>query len=104
MESKVRVVRWPGEQPPGEASLREICAREGLQPYRWSNAPGDVYAAHEHSYHKVIYVVRGAIMFGLPASGERITLLPGDRLELPAGVSHDAAVGSQGVVCLEAHL
>ena len=27
----------------------------------------------------------------------------GDRLELPAGVAHNASVGPEGVVCLEAH-
>ena len=27
----------------------------------------------------------------------------GDRLEIPAGVAHDALVGKQGVACLEAH-
>ena len=74
-----------------------------MQPYRWSNAPGDVYGAHTHAYHKVIYVVQGAITFGLPDTGEQATLQAGDRLELPAGVAHDAMVGPQGVVCLEAH-
>jgi uncharacterized protein YjlB len=103
VNNEVRVERWSGSQPPDEAALREICAREGLWPYRWSNAPGDIYAAHTHGYDKVIYVLRGAISFGLPASGGRIDLEAGDRLELPAGVLHDARVGAQGVVCLEAH-
>jgi hypothetical protein len=31
-------------------------------------------------------------------------LHPGDRLDLPAGVLHNAAVGRSGVVCLEAHV
>ena len=31
-------------------------------------------------------------------------LAAGDRLELPAGTAHDAIVGPNGVVCLEAHL
>ncbi len=104
MNKEVRVERWSGSQLPDEAALREICAREGLRPNRWSNAPGDVYAAHTHGYDKVIYVVRGAISFGLPASGDQIDLEAGDRLELPAGVLHDAQVGAQGVVCLEAHI
>ena len=77
---------------------------EGLHPSAWSNGPGDRYAAHEHAYDKVIVVERGSIRFGLPATGESIELLKGDRLELPAGTSHDAIVGSSGVACLEAHL
>jgi len=63
----------------------------------------DVYAAHSHSYNKVIYVVQGSITFGLPELGKRLTLKAGDRLDLPSGTVHDAQVGAQGVVCLEAH-
>ena len=42
--------------------------------------------------------------FGLPDRGERIALEVGDRLDLPAGTSHDALVGPNGVTCLEAHI
>jgi quercetin dioxygenase-like cupin family protein len=76
---------------------------EGLNPYSWSNAPFDVYAAHSHDYNKVIYIVQGSITFGLPAENRKVTFNPGDRLDLPAGTVHDATVGAQGVVCLEAH-
>ncbi len=78
-------------------------ADEGLSPYSWSNGPHDTYAVHSHSYDKVIYVVQGSIAFGLPELGKQLTLNTGDRLDLPAGVVHDAVVGPQGVVCLEAH-
>ncbi|MGD2040785.1 MAG: cupin domain-containing protein [Anaerolineae bacterium] len=90
-----------GEEAPSEADLRRTLDEEGLAPYRWSNGPGDVYGAHTHPYHKVIYVVRGSITFGLP--GQRIELQAGDRLELPGETRHDAVVGPDGVVCLEAH-
>ena len=33
----------------------------------------------------------------------RLAVLLGDRLDLPAGVTHEALVGAWGVVCLEAH-
>lgn len=78
--------------------------QEGLVPGRWSNGPGDRYAAHEHGYDKVIAVERGSILFGLPGTGGAIDLDAGDRLELPAGTAHDALVGDRGVACLEAHL
>lgn len=99
----IEVIRWSGESAPDEALLRSILADEDLHPYVWSNGPGDVYGAHSHAYHKVIYVVRGSITFGLPDSGDRIALNRGDRLELPPGVRHDAVVGTRGVACLEAH-
>jgi uncharacterized protein YjlB len=77
---------------------------EGLDPAAWSNGPGDAYGAHEHGYDKVIAVERGTIRFGLPHTAELVELEIGDRLELPAGTSHDALVGPAGVTCLEAHL
>ncbi len=98
-----RVLPWPDAQPPTEAALRRALADEGLRPYVWSNAPGDVYAPHAHGYHKVIYVIHGSITFGLPEEQRQLTLQAGDRLDLPAGVRHDAHVGPQGVSCLEAH-
>jgi quercetin dioxygenase-like cupin family protein len=102
-QSEAEVIRWPEEDTPDEATLREILAQEALHPYRWSNSPGDVYSPHSHSYNKVVYVVRGSITFALPDSGEELVMRPGDRLNLPAGVSHGAVVGPEGVACLEAH-
>lgn len=87
-----------------ESELRDRLRAEGLAPSSWGNGPHDRYAAHRHDYDKVIVVTAGSIRFGLPATGDGIELLAGDRLELPAGTTHDAAVGEAGVTCLEAHL
>lgn len=103
MVDDVRVTRWAGGSRPAEADLLELMAAEGLRPYSWSNAPGDVYPAHTHGYHKVLYVLQGTITFGLLDLGEHVTLYPGDRLDLPPGVLHNAVVGPQGVACLEAY-
>jgi quercetin dioxygenase-like cupin family protein len=86
------------------AGVRERLRNEGLDAVAWSNGPGDRYAAHEHSYDKVIAVERGSIRFGLPGRSEAQDLATGDRLDLPAGTSHDAIVGPTGVTCFEAHL
>lgn len=83
-----------------ERSLRA----EGLASGVWANSAGDRYGAHDHPYDKVIVVTAGSIRFGLPATGQTIELVVGDRLELPAGTRHDALVGQAGVTCLEAHL
>ena len=102
MES-VRVVRWQSDGPVSEVSLRLLFAAENLEASRWSNSPGDTYEAHDHNYHKVIYVVEGSITFQLPVTGEEVGLHSGHRLELPSGTVHSATVGSEGVICLEAH-
>jgi uncharacterized protein YjlB len=97
------VTPWSDSISPTQSTLWNLLAEEGLSPYSWSNGPHDIYAAHSHSYNKVIYVVQGSITFSLPELGNQLTLKAGDRLDLPAGVVHDAVVGSQGVICLEAH-
>jgi len=97
------VTPWSESAAPTQSTLRQLMADEGLSPYSWSNGPFDVYAAHSHSYNKVIYVVQGSITFGLPELDKQLTLKAGDRLDLPAGIVHEAQVGAQGVVCLEGH-
>jgi len=103
MTDKVKVTPWPDNDPPSRDQLWIGMTEEGLSPYAWSNSPMDVYAAHTHNYNKVIYVVSGSITFGLPELQRNVTLFPGDRLDLPKGVVHDALVGKDGVVCLEGH-
>ena len=98
----IQIIKWSQEHQPTEAELYQLFEDEHLIPYRWSNGANDVYAAHKHSYHKVIYIVSGSITFGFPIVGEPTTLCTGDRLELPANVQHNAVVGADGVVCLEA--
>lgn len=103
MRTEPHVERWAGEGIPPIDRLKGDLEREGLSFYRWSNGPGFRYGAHQHGYDKVILVARGAITFGLPDRKRSIELAAGDRLELPAGIVHDAQVGPQGVSCLEAH-
>ncbi|MBE2222163.1 MAG: cupin domain-containing protein [Anaerolineae bacterium] len=101
-ENIIHVEKWPHSRQPSEQELRDLMREENLEPYTWSNQPLDVYAAHVHDYHKVIYVVEGSITFGFPVEGAPTVMRAGDRLDLPAGVRHNAAVGPEGVFCLEA--
>ena len=72
--------------------------------YSWSNGPGDRYAAHNHSYEKVLYCVDGSITFVLESEGRRrVELKSGDRMVLPAGTMHSAIVGGSGCTCIEGH-
>jgi quercetin dioxygenase-like cupin family protein len=86
-----------------DGGLAARLGEEGLAAGSWSNAPGDRYAPHDHGYDKVLVCASGSIRFGLPDHGQTVDLAPGDRLDLPAGTRHDAVVGADGVVCLEAH-
>ena len=103
MRCDISVTRWARFEAPRAEKLNAQLADEGLSAYRWTNQAGDRYPAHSHAFHKVIYVVAGSITFGLPGCGENVRLEAGDRLDMPAGVQHDAWVGKGGVTCLEAH-
>jgi quercetin dioxygenase-like cupin family protein len=103
MTGTPQLTPWAGSAPPTQSSLWRLMTDEGLSPYTWSNGPHDSYSAHSHSYDKVIYVLQGSITFGLPELAQKLALKAGDRLDLPANIVHDAIVGPQGVVCLEAH-
>ncbi len=76
---------------------------EGLQPNRRFGALGDRRRTHILSHHQVIYVLKGSITIGLPERDQQLTLRAGDRLDLSAGVAYHAIIGSNGLVCLEAH-
>jgi len=103
MTGTPQLTPWAGSAPPTQSSLWRLMTDEGLSPYTWSNGPHDSYSAHSHSYDKVIYVLQGSITFGLPELAQKLALKAGDRMDLPANIVHDAIVGPQGVVCLEAH-
>ena len=87
-------------QPPDREAIEQRYADEGLQPHEWGNAPGDTYAWHSHGYTKVLYCVRGSIVFHTHEGD--FALEPGDRLEVDPGTEHAATVGEDGVLCLEA--
>lgn len=75
-------------------------AAEGLSGRSWANAPGDKYGWHSHSYHKVLFCIRGSIVFHT-REGD-VELHPGDRLDIEPGTEHAATVGPDGVECAEA--
>lgn len=101
---ELKVTPWPEPTLPTEDELQDILVKQDLKVYHWSNNPEDVYAGHTHGYHKVLYVLEGSIRFEFPTRHKSVTLNPGDRLDLPAGIRHSAVVGPQGVKCLEAHI
>ncbi|MBI1741502.1 cupin [Candidatus Acetothermia bacterium] len=101
---KLKIQRWHKSEPPSERELRENLADEGLSPYTWSNAPGEIYGKHYHNYDKVLYVARGSITWIFPALKQEFATRAGDRIDLPRGFVYAARVGPHGVICLEAHI
>ena len=101
---ELKAIPWIKETPPTEESLRESLEEQDLRIFRWSSRPDGIFAGHTHGYHKIIYVIDGSIKFEFPTRQQSINLNRGDRLDLPAGMRHNAVVGMDGVTCLEAHV
>ncbi len=100
LECSVRFERipWTKSVPPAESDLRDTLAREGFDAFVWHDAPGARYAAHAHDHDESLWVLDGDITFGAAGRSER--LAAGDRLMLPAGTPHTAAVGPSGATYL----
>jgi len=100
---KVEHRRYSGIAAADPEVIEVELRHEARDVYGWSNAPGDIYGAHEHGYTKLLYCTRGSIDFIL-ADGHRVAMSPGDRLVLPPRTRHSAVVGPEGCTCVEGKL
>jgi quercetin dioxygenase-like cupin family protein len=94
---------WGRDDAPDPTTVAERLRAEGVQPYAWSNAPGDTYPSHEHPYTKLLMCAAGSITFRIGPDGTPVELGPGDGFVLPPGTLHSAEVGPSGCTCLEGH-
>ena len=96
-------LRWESPVEPSPAAVAERLRAEGVDPYSWSNAPGDRYAAHSHAYTKVLMCAAVSITFLVGEAEAAVELTAGEGFVLPAGTRHGAVVGPEGCTCLEGH-
>jgi quercetin dioxygenase-like cupin family protein len=92
---------WRDRDAPDVASVERRLREEGVEPYAWSNGPGDRYGSHEHPYTKLLMCAQGSITFLVGRDQLPLQLRPGDGFVLPAGTEHAAIVGPDGCTCLE---
>jgi quercetin dioxygenase-like cupin family protein len=99
----LRRLEWTAPVPPTVATVSQRLRDEGVEPYAWSNGPGDRYAVHQHGYTKLLMCAAGSITFQIGPDATAVELNPGDGFVLPAGTPHAAVVGPAGCTCLEGH-
>lgn len=84
-----------------EAALRRKLEALGYTVARWVYPPGSLFPDHTHGVDKIDAVVSGR--FRLVIGGHVAVLGAGDWIEVPRGVTHNAAVlGDTPVVSLDA--
>ena len=82
-------------------NLEDELTAKGYSLHTWSNGPHFEYPVHDHPYQKILVVLKGSITFSLPHEERDVVMKAGDRLELRPRTAHAAAVGPDGVTCLE---
>lgn len=95
--------RWDLERdgPPSEEALRRELEERGYRVSRYEYPPGTTFPEHTHDADKIDAVLSGR--FRLEMGGEEVVLAAGDRLAVPRGTPHSAAVvGDEPVVALDA--
>lgn len=98
--SRVQAILWEGAGRPSEEALRARLADDGYQVVRWASEPATGYPPHLHIYPELLWVVSGDLTVILPAEDRLLELMPGDRIEMPAGVVHGTMAGADGAVYL----
>ena len=92
-----------GPNRPGVPAAKARLREHGVEPYAWSNGPGDRYGAHEHAFTKLLVCAEGSITFLVGEAAEPVELVAGEGFVLEAGTRHAAIVGLDGCTCVEGH-
>jgi quercetin dioxygenase-like cupin family protein len=100
----VRLERWSGEDGPlSEKRMMRLLEMEGYDVLVYTYRPGTVFPPHQHAQNKCDGVLSGTLRITVGEAA--FDLGPGDRLYVPAGTSHAAAVvGEKTVVSLDGTL
>jgi mannose-6-phosphate isomerase-like protein (cupin superfamily) len=96
----VGAVKTAGAVDGRDGAVRAFADEGASAPRFWGNGPGDRYGRHDHSYRKVLFCLRGSIVFHTDEGD--LELRAGDRLDLEPGTAHAATVGAEGCECVEA--
>ena len=95
--SAVKLTHWHRTAPPTLQDLHDRLEAEGYKPKAWCDPPATYYPRHEHTAAEIRWIVTGGMTFQFgvkEAQQGEITLVAGDRLEVPAGTIHSATTGA----------
>jgi len=99
---QLKKYRWSRDYESAEEELHQFLAARNLTTERWTADEFQVFQGHVHDYDKKLFCAEGSIVFEV--SGQKLSLQPGDALDLPRGTEHSATAGISGCVCYEAQL
>lgn len=77
-----------------EQTIIEDAKREGFEPTKFTNSPGDTYPPHKHTETKLLIFLRGSM--NVKVGKDSFECKPGDKLVIEGDVLHEAKVGEKG--------
>ncbi|KAK2170272.1 hypothetical protein LSH36_3g01029 [Paralvinella palmiformis] len=98
-ESSLPVESWDDAKdgPLSIENMKKKLESQGYHCTQYEFGPGTVFPDHDHSITKKDAIVSGRVRFTM--NNKTVIMKPGDMLEVPKGVVHNAAVvGNEPVV------
>ena len=93
---------WSGGRGLTQIAIWTLLCMEGFWPRVWLGRSGEVCPPCALSRQRILWVAEGLLIVRLPDRDQNFILRQGDRLEIPAHVSHETIIESSRLVCVEA--
>ena len=98
-ENNIRILKWEKPIPLTQEEAEARLHQEGYSSFCWYDVPGANYPKHKHSYDECLWILKGEMHFSTQEG--TFILGHGDRIYLPASVSHTVEIpAKQGVTFL----
>jgi quercetin dioxygenase-like cupin family protein len=95
----LRKYRWSKDYESAEEELEGLLEAMNIKAERWTAEAGKAFALHMNAHDKRLWCAEGSINYIV--NGKKISLQPGDALDLPGYAAHEAQAGISGCVCYE---
>ena len=86
----IQVIKWTQPDLLSEQEAEARLHQEGFESFKWLDVPGVTYPHHHHAADECLWILKGEITFTV--KDQEYPLQAGDRIYLPAGISHTAIV------------
>jgi len=96
---QVRKYRWSKHYESAEEELVNLLAAKHIDAERWTADEMEIFDPHVHPEDHQLWCAEGSIVFTI--GNQRISIQPGDALDIPANTFHEAVAGISGCVCYE---
>ncbi|MDZ7744176.1 MAG: hypothetical protein U5K77_00225 [Candidatus Saccharibacteria bacterium] len=96
---KLRKHRWSRAYESAEEELELFLEKHNIQADRWTAEPGEAIPGEASKQDKRLWCAEGTVIYAV--NGQDISLQPGDTLDIPAQMYHEAQTGLGGCICYQ---